>query len=415
MSPTLSSAATAAVTTVAVAVPTPDAAAPTRARLDAPDLLRGLVMVVMALDHVRDFFTIVRFDPMDLTQTSAPLFFTRWATHFCAPTFVLLAGASAYLYGHRGRTRAEVTRFLLTRGLWLILLEVTVVRFAWYFNLDYLRTGAQVIWAIGWAMVLLAGLSCVLPVRAVAAVGVLIIAGHNLLDPLVLAQFGAGAWLWTVLHEGGPLDPGATHKLVAAYPLLPWIGVLYAGYGFGALLLLPTARRRSVLLTLGFCLMAAFVGLSWLNGYGDPVPWTPQRTPLLTLLSFLDVQKYPPSLLYLLLTLGLAITALPLLERWPDGAVKRFFVTFGRVPLFYYVLHLYLIHAVALGLAVVTGFDTAFLFVSAKPGSALPPGYGFGLPGVYLVWAGVVGALYPLCRWFAGAKARSRAWWLSYL
>lgn len=386
-----------------------------RARLLAPDLLRGLVMVLMALDHTRDFFTTARFDPLDLARTTPALFLTRWVTHFCAPTFVLLAGASAYLYGRRGRTRAEVSRFLLTRGLWLVVLEVTVVRFGWFFNVDYIRTGGQVIWAIGWAMVVLAGLSYALSVRAVAAVGVGIIVGHNLLDPLTPDHFGAWGWLWTVLHEGGPINPADRHQLVEAYPLLPWIGVMCAGYGFGALLVLPDLRRRRVLLTLGLSLMAAFVALSLLNRYGDPAPWTPQRTPFLTLLAALDREKYPPSLLYLLMTLGPAIAALPLLERWPEGPPRRFFLTFGRVPLIYYLLHLPLIHALALVAALVTGFDPGFLFVSAKPGSMLPPGWGVGLPGLYAVWAGVVLMLYPVCRWFAGVKARSGAWWWSYL
>ena len=347
-----------------------------RARLLAPDLLRGLVMVLMALDHTRDFFTTARFDPLDLARTTPALFLTRWVTHFCAPTFVLLAGASAYLYGRRGRTRAEVSRFLLTRGLWLVVLEVTVVRFGWFFNVDYIRTGGQVIWAIGWAMVVLAGLSYALSVRAVAAVGVGIIVGHNLLDPLTPDHFGAWGWLWTVLHEGGPINPADRHQLVEAYPLLPWIGVMCAGYGFGALLVLPDLRRRRVLLTLGLSLMAAFVALSLLNRYGDPAPWTPQRTPFLTLLAALDREKYPPSLLYLLMTLGPAIAALPLLERWPEGPPRRFFLTFGRVPLIYYLLHLPLIHALALVAALVTGFDPGFLFVSAKPGSMLPPAWG---------------------------------------
>ncbi len=402
-------------TSVAADATTAPALATTRTRLDAPDFLRGLVMVLMALDHVRDFFTNARFDPLDLTQTTAPLFLTRWVTHFCAPTFVLLAGASAYLYGSRGRTRGEIARFLLTRGLWLVVLELTIVRFGWLFDFDYHFSAGQVIWAIGWSMVVLAGLTYVLPTRVVAGIGVLLIVGHNLLDPLTPAQFGGTGWLWSVLHARGPLDLGGGYTFVIAYPLLPWIGVICAGYGFGALLLLPTERRRRVLTTLGLSLIAAFIGLGLLNIYGDTTPWTPQRTPLLTVFSFVDVQKYPPALLYVLMTLGPAIAALPLLERWPDGAVKRFFVTFGRVPLFYYVLHLLLIHAVACLTAVMLGIDPWHLL---RLGPFLPPtpdAWGFGLPVVYAVWVGVVGALYPLCRWFAGVKARGRAWWLSYL
>ncbi len=394
---------------------TPPAPARPRLRLDAPDLLRGIVMVLMALDHVRDFFTNARFGPLDLTQTTPAYFLTRWVTHFCAPTFVLLAGASAYLYGSRGRTRAETTRFLLTRGLWLVVLDLTVVRFGWFFNLDYQITAGGVIWAIGWAMVALAGLSYALSVRVVAGLGVLIIVGHNLLDPLVPAQFGGAAWLWTVLHERGLLQVTPGYAFFVAYPLLPWVGVICAGYGFGALLALPPARRQRVLLDLGLGLIAGFIALGLLAGYGDTTPWTPQRTLLLTVFSFLDVQKYPPALLYVLMTLGPAIAALPLLERVPQGAGKRFFVTFGRVPLFYYVLHLLLIHAVARLTAIALGIDPYHLL---RFGSLLPPtpaAWGFGLPVVYAVWAGVVLALYPLCRWFAGVKARGGAWWLSYL
>ena len=402
--------------TAAVALPAPEAVAPpARTRLDAPDFLRGLVMVLMALDHVRDFFTNVLFDPLDLTRTTTVLFLTRWVTHFCAPVFVLLAGASAFLYGSRGRTRAEISWFLLTRGLWLVVLELTVVRFGWFFNLDYQLTGGQVIWAIGWAMLVLAGLSYVLPVRAVAGLGVLIIVGHNLLDPLVPAQFGGAAWVWMVLHEGGLLQLDATHAFFAAYPLLPWVGVICAGYGFGALLALPPARRQRVLLTLGLGLTAAFVALGLFAGYGDTTPWTSQPTAWRTVLSFLDVQKYPPALLYVLMTLGPAIAALPLLERWPDGAVKRFFVTFGRVPLFYYVLHLLLIHLVAVLVAMALGLDHRYLLRLGPLLPSPPAAWGFGLPVIYGVWAGVVLALYPLCRWFAGVKARSQAWWLSYL
>ncbi len=400
---------------LAPAGPAPKAAAPTRARLDAPDFLRGAVMVLMALDHVRDFFTSARFDPLDLTQTSAPLFLTRWITHFCAPTFVLLAGAGAYLYGRRGHTRGEVSRFLLTRGLWMIVLELTVVRFGWFFNFDYAFAAGQVIWAIGWSMVVLAALTYALPARAVAAVGVAIIVLHNLLDPLIPEQFGALAWGWQVLHEGGPIRWGAGNVFYVAYPLLPWIGVIAAGFGFGALLELPTARRRRVLLDLGLGMTAAFVLLGLLNVYGDTVPWTSQRTPMLTVFSFLDVEKYPPALRYVLMTLGPAIAVLPLLERVPDGPVKRFFITFGRVPLFYYLLHLLLIHLVAFLLARALGIDAAHLLNAGPIVPPPPAAWGFGLPVIYLIWVSVVLALYPLCRWFAGVKARNRAWWLSYL
>lgn len=384
----------------------------TRPRLDSLDFLRGLVMVLMALDHVRDFFSNVRFDPLDLTHTTAPLFLTRWVTHFCAPTFMLLAGAGAYLYGRRGHTTAEVSRFLLARGLWLVLLELTLVRFGWLGNLTYSLVLMLVIWAIGWSMVALAAL-VYLPVRVVAGIGVAIIGLHNLLNPLVPAQFGPLAWLWIALHEGGFIPRGAG-GFAFQYPVLPWIGVMAAGYGLGALLELPTPRRHRILHTLGLSMMAAFVLLGLLNVYGDTVAWTPQRTTLLTVFSFLDVEKYPPALLYLLVTLGPVLAVLPALESLPDGSIKRFFVTFGRVPLFYYLLHILLIRGLALGIARLQGLSTAFL-TNDTPFHQWPAAWGFSLPVVYLLWIGVVLALYPLCRWFAGVKARSQQAWLSYL
>lgn len=378
-------------------------------RLDSVDLLRGLVMVIMALDHVRDYFNGPRFDPLDLTQTTAALFLTRWITHFCAPVFVFLAGAGAFLSVDRGKPKGELSRFLVTRGLWLVALELTVVRFAWTFHLDYARiTILQVIWAIGWSMVILAGLIH-LRLRLIAGFAIVMIAGHNLLDPISPEAFGGHGptsygvlgWLWIVLHV--PAAP-------VFYPLIPWVGVMAAGYAFGAILRLEEAERRRTLLALGAALTAAFGLLRWIDGYGDPEYWTQQKDGLFTLLSFLNTTKYPPSLLYLLMTLGPAIAALALFER-VSGPVARFLVLFGRVPLFFYVLHIYLIHLLVLAFAALQGFevrrflDLFFLF---------PPEWGFSLPMVYLIWAGVVLALYPACRWFAGIKRRNRSGWLSY-
>ncbi|MGH7702234.1 MAG: DUF1624 domain-containing protein, partial [Gemmatimonadales bacterium] len=379
-------------------------------RLDSVDLLRGLVMVIMALDHVRDYFNGPRFDPLDLTQTTAALFFTRWITHFCAPVFVFLAGAGAFISGDRGKPKAELSRFLVTRGLWLVALEVTVVRFAWAFNLDYGRiTILQVIWAIGWSMVALAALIH-LPHRAIAAFAIVMILGHNLLDPILPEVFGGHGptgygvlgWLWIVLHV--PVQP-------VFYPLIPWIGVMAAGYAFGPLLRLEAGQRRRTLLTLGVALTAGFIVLRAIDTYGDPTYWTPQRNGLFTLLSFVNTTKYPPSLLFLLMILGPAIAALALFERI-SGPVARFFIVFGRVPLFYYVLHLYLIHLLVLALAALQGLEVqrfldVFIF--------FPPEWGFSLPVVYLIWAAVVLTLYPACRWFAGVKQRNRSAWLSYL
>jgi uncharacterized membrane protein len=382
-----------------------------RVRLDSVDLLRGLAIVIMALDHARDYFTSARFDATDLTQTTAPLFLTRWITHFCAPGFVFLAGTSAFLYQARRRSRAEVSRFLLTRGLLLVVLELTVVRWAWTFNFSYTELlFVQVIWVIGVSMIVLAGL-IYLPLRAVAAVGVAMILGHNLLDGVTPQSLGAWGPLWALLHVQTAIPLGGGRVFVVIYPLIPWIGVMAAGYAFGTLLLRTEQERRRTLLMLGGGLTLAFLMLRAVNGYGDPAPWAVQETAGRTALSFLNTTKYPPSLQFLLMTLGPAIALLPLLERL-TGPVARAVTVFGRVPLFFYVLHLYLIHAVALTVGTLAGFDPrSFLHVWLNN----PDGWGYGLPVVYLVWAGVVLALYPACRWFAGVKARRREVWLSYL
>lgn len=383
-----------------------------RRRLDSVDLLRGLVMAVMALDHARDFLhhSTPLFDPTDLSRTNAALFLTRWVTHFCAPVFVFLAGTGAYLSGARGKTRGEVSKFLLTRGLWLVLLELTVVRLAWTFDPTYLFTPGQVIWAIGWSMVVLSALVH-LPAWAVTTFGVAVMALHNLLDPVPSASFGPFGWLWAILHTGEPLEPFAGRRFVPLYPLVPWVGVMAAGYGFGRVLLLEGVRRRRVLLRLGVGLTLAFIVLRALNFYGDPRPWAVQESGLFTLFSFINTQKYPPSLLFLLMTLGPALIALRLFDREP-GAASRPLVILGRAPLFYYVLHLYLIHALAVAFAIVRYGPRV---KEAFAGGQLPPGYGYPLWVVYAVWLGVVAALYLPTRWFADLKRRRRDPWLSYL
>lgn len=374
-----------------------------RQRIDSIDLLRGLVIVLMALDHVRDFFSEVRFDPLDLAQTSAALFATRWITHFCAPVFIFLAGTSAYRVARRA-TPAELSRFLLTRGAWLIVLEVTVVSFAWTFTAPWAtQVYLQVIWAIGWCMVVLAALVR-LPVRAVVAIGLLLVAGHNALDGLAPAAFGALAPLWSILHVAGPMGP-----VFVAYPLLPWIGVMAAGYGFGALYDWEPHQRRRALLALGLGAIALFLLLRLPNAYGDPQPWEPQASGLFTVFAVLNVHKYPPSLLYLCVTLGPALLVLAAAERW-QGRLSGALVTIGRVPLFFYVAHLYLAHLAASVLAHALGLGMTLL-----TGHPEDPVRGFSLPIVYLAWIAVVLALYPACRWFAAIKARRRDWWLSYL
>jgi uncharacterized membrane protein len=389
----------------------PSASAPTVAgRVISVDILRGVVMVIMALDHVRDFFTNVRFAPEDLTQTSLPLFFTRWITHFCAPSFVFLAGVGAGLSAARGRPRQALARFLLSRGAWLIIAELTVVRFGWTFNLDYsTQVWVQVIWAIGWSMIVLAGL-IYLPSWLIAAFGIGMIAAHNLLDPIGLdwagpTLVGAGLrdWIWAILH---------VPRLPVIYPLIPWIGVMAVGYVFAPLLLRPDPPRRRTLFQIGGALTLAFVLLRASNLYGDPHPWQVEPRPGMTLASFLNAQKYPPSLLYLLMTLGPAIMLLPLFERW-RGWLATFFDTVGRVPFFYYVAHIYLIHAIAGVLLLLRSYPSTLV---TNPFFSYPDSWGFGLPVIYGIWVAAVLLLYPACRWFAGVKERRRdLWWLGYL
>jgi uncharacterized membrane protein len=415
-------------------------AASGRNRLDTIDLLRGVVMVVMALDHVRDYFTNrLGVDPVNLTQTDPALFITRWVTHFCAPTFVFLAGVGAFLYGARGKTRGQLSWFLLSRGLWLVVLEITAVRLGWTFHFDYYKDfGGGVIWAIGWSMVLMSAL-VVLPTAAVAVCGVSIVAFHNLLDDVAAAQLGIPNWLWTVLHKPGSFPFPSFHigtldieglNFGTGYCVLPWLGVMAAGYGLGAMFLLEPQVRRKQLIGLGLALTALFIALRYGNAYGDrlhpvegvavkpgtvPGPWAPQGDWLFTVFSFLDCQKYPPSLLYVLMTLGPGITALGLFDR-PAAALGRFFVTFGRVPLFFYLLHIPLIHGLMVaGDYLRFGWSPYAAHGPFGPGHDLPDNYGYGLPMVYLVWAGVILFLYPFCAWYAGIKARYRSAWLSYL
>lgn len=374
-------------------------AGPSRPRLDAVDFLRGLVMVIMALDHARDFFHQGGMNPRDIHDPA--LFLTRWITHFCAPTFVFLAGVSAFLYAQRGRTTAQVSRFLLTRGLWLIVLEVTVVRLGWTFQFVGTFFFLQVIWAIGCSLLVLA-LLVWLPRSAIAAFGLLLIFGHNLLDGVRSADLGAWSGLWKLLHEPSVIQAGLGVRLLPIYPLVPWLGVAAAGYAFGPVLLRPEADRRSVCRRLGGAAVLLFLVLRWTGLYGDPVARVEPGGLLPATLSFLNCEKYPPSLLFLCMTLGPALLALGGLGEM-RGRLARAVVTFGRVPMLYYVAHLFLLH----GLAVA--------WVWLQRGEASRGGPAFALPGVYLAWLVGLLLLYPLCAWFASLKARRQEWWWSYL
>ncbi len=409
-----------------------DQQTPAPPRIDSIDLLRGIVMVVMMLDHTRDFVhnAAFQFDPLDVTRTNAALFFTRWITHFCAPTFVFLAGTGAFLYG-RHRPKRDLSRFLITRGFWLIVLEFTLVRLGSFFSVSpTMLAMLQVIWAIGVSMIVLAGLVH-LPLRITLWFGLLMIALHNLLDPIRVAGFqgpnspapGIGAKLWMILHQQGafPIVGFPSPFVLVLYPLIPWVGVMAAGYAFGALYQLDAFRRRRWLLWIGSGAIALFILLRAVDLYGDPQKWTHQPNPFFTFLSFLNTSKYPPSLLFLLMTLGPGILALRFFESADissglGGAVRNFFVTFGRVPLFFYLLQWPTAHGISLLLHYAFGKPTSWLFLTPIQLFSNPPqGTGFNLLVVYLAWIAGVLLLYPLCKWFAGVKQRRRDWWLSYL
>jgi uncharacterized membrane protein len=388
-------------------------------RVRSVDLIRGAVMVLMAIDHVRVYSGLPPGGP------TPGIFFTRWVTHFCAPAFLFLAGTSAYFYGRR---HPDLSRFLATRGLWLVFLELTVLRVAWTFNLGFARYEmAGVIWVIGWCMILMAGL-VKLPVKAVGALGLMIIAGHNLMDPH-LGSLIEGmaenplAWLWKILYVGffaGPIQAGPDGpSLIVLYSIVPWIGVMAAGYAFGTIVTLEPARRNRLCLAIGLGATALFLVRRWFDLYGDPRPWAAGAEggpPMPALLGFLNTTKYPASFLFLLMTLGPTIALVPVLER-ARGRVAEWITVFGRVPFFYYMLHIPLIHALALGVSQIRlGQVSPWLFADHPTGNPPPPdGYVWGLPLLYLVWAVAIVLLYFASRWFADLKARRRDWWLGYL
>ena len=391
-------------------------------RLVSVDILRGLVMAIMALDHTRDFVSSLRFAPEDMAHTYGVLFFTRFITHFCAPVFAFLAGTGAFLSTSHGKSISQVSRFLFTRGLWLVILEFTVVDFAWGF-VPWAQAG--VIWILGWSMVAMA-LIVRLPVRWIAILGLGMIATHNLLDGINPASFGRLSWLWILLHSRGRIPLTADFSFTVRYALIPWVGVMAVGFAFGTLLLRPDRRRW--ILTFGIGATVLFFLLRGLNVYGNGIaglsfgypysagPWRVQPTLSLTVISFFNVLKYPPSLDYLLVTLGPALILLGLL----DGAkaargLSRILMVFGRVPLFYYLLHIYLIHILA-NLAAFAFHQTIWHGTVIADFAQKPPGYGHGLPFVYAMWIVAVALLYMPCLWFMKFRSRHRDWaWLSYL
>lgn len=380
-------------------------------RLTSIDMLRGLVIILMVLDHVRDFFHAQAFtvDPLNPDQTSLALYTTRWITHLCAPSFVFLAGVSAFLKGARDNDAKSLAWFLFSRGLWLVILEWTVVGFGWSFW--FIGGFLQVIWAIGLSMMLLSAVVWAGP-RVVLALGAVIMLGHNLLGPIDAPDFGQAAPTWNLIHEQGFTNFWGLPVFVA-YPVLPWFGIMCLGYGLGGVFLKPDRERVRTLLMLAGGFIGAFLILRCLNLYGDPDGWSARGDFLKTAMSFMDVEKYPPSLHFALITLGISFLLLVLFER-VKGPAAELFLTYGRVPLFAYVLHLYLAHALAMLIGTLMGFDpTAFIASIADPSRL--KGWGFSLPVVYLVWAFILAVMYPLCQWFGEVKRRRRDWWLSYL
>jgi len=367
-------------------------------RIRGLDVARGLVMVLMAIDHVRVYSGVPAGGP------SPAVFFTRWVTHFCAPGFVFFAGTSANLRRSRDPGIARLSRYLLTRGLWLVFLELVVMRFFWTFNFDIINYNlAGVLWMLGWCMVALAGLVW-LPMNAIAAVGLAIMFGHNLVDPYLRDLGSAIAespsrWIWQFLYFGGSVNIGSNGPRIAIlYSLLPWIGVMAAGYAFGRVMEMPIERRNRLCTIIGGSAIAIFIVFRTFNIYGDPRDWTPQQP-----LSFLATTKYPASLLFLCMTLGPLITVLPVFDR-ARGSISNVLQTFGRVPLFYYVLHIPLIHLAAIAVSLIrTGTITPWLFGN-HPMEPLeqPPGYRWSLPLLYLVTAICVSLLYVACRWWSG-------------
>lgn len=397
-------------------------------RISEIDMLRGLVIVLMALDHVRDYFFTgggLGSNPLDPTTTTPWLYATRWITHLCAPTFVFLAGVSAYLQFAKGKPAPQLSLFLLTRGLWLIFLELTVLSFGWSFGFPY-AFFLQVIWAIGWSMIALAALVW-LPRMAVLAIGVAVIAGHNLLDPINAGELGSLQLVWTFLHDGGPIFVGQQPIGLIAYPMLPWMGIIALGYGMGALFTETPVKRDRMIFLLGLAMLGAFLLLRGFGLYGDPTfatgpetiarDWREQTSLGAAIMVFLDVQKYPPSLQFTLVTLGVVFAIWPLLTRL-RGPVRSVLNTFGAVPFFFYVLHIYLVHALAIAVNAAAGKPTEAYFnymINVFTAPQKFEGVGFSLPWIYLAWIVVLALLYPVCRYWQGLKARRRDWWLSYL
>jgi uncharacterized membrane protein len=376
-------------------------------------------MIIMALDHVRMYFAVGTWylEPTNLAVTTPLLFFTRWITHFCAPTFVFLAGTSAFLYRIRRANVKETALFLFTRGLWLIFVELVIVNFAWTFDITYSFRILQVIWAIGISMFVLSAL-VFLPNWFILAIGIILVSGHNLLDTINLEGAAAQDILWFALHQPHSVLVDSTHLVNFVYPVLPWIGLMALGYVFGAFYQknFPAEQRRRWLLSIGMGATLLFITLRSFNLYGEPHPWQTQDSFVFTLMSFLNTTKYPPSLHFLLMTTGPALIFLSTIEAFGNRLPKPVIVL-GRAPLFFYIIHLYVIHMLAMLLLVYEGRDWHEYILSARGiMSGTLRNFGLSLGAVYFIWMLLVASLYPLCKWYQAYRENHPAkWWLSYL
>ena len=387
-------------------------------RIDSIDLLRGLVMIIMALDHTRDFFHRDAWtsDPLNPATTTPILYFTRWITHLCAPIFVFLAGSGAYFQSLR-KTKKQLSLFLIKRGLWLFFIEIVVLNFAFSFDVHYRLFVLQTIWSIGMSMIIL-GLMIWLPFRAIFIIGLVIVLGHNSLDFFEKNNPNTG-WLYDLIHRPGQFPLWGNHGLFIFYPFLPWSGLMMLGYCFGKLFLkFEGIERKKMLLWLGFGVLAFFTVLRATNEYGDPLHWSTQRNTLYTFFSFMNVQKYPPSLLYMCATVGIGILFLAFAGNVKNGLTK-FITVYGRVPFLYYILHFFLIHLVSSICYLSRGHSLAEGLKTQQGGFVpqfLAPGEGYSLFTVYIIWICIVLSLYPVCKWFSDYKqAHREKWWLSYL
>ena len=386
-------------------------------RIQSIDLLRGVIMVIMALDHVRDYFHLgaMNYDPVNMETTYPLLFFTRFITHYCAPLFVFLAGTSAFLYGAK-RTKKELSKFLITRGIWLVFVELVILNFLWWFDVSYSFVNLQVIWAIGICMILL-GFIIYLPIKWILIVGLLMVFGHNFFDGIVMQGTSLKSIIWYVLHQQS-FVPMGSRTIAIYYPIIPWVGVMALGYCFGELYKsgFDVLKRKKWLLGLGFISLSIFLVLRGFNIYGDPIPWTVQKDGTYTLMSFLNVYKYPPSLLFLLIAIGPGFLFLYVTESI-QNKLTDFFLVFGRVPFFYYILHILFIHLAAILGIIINGGNWRDMiidnstFINGKLAT-----YGYSMLVVYLVWIALVLMLYPICKRYMEYKIKNKdKWWLSYL